>query len=169
MKTCVTRDELEAWGFVGFVPVAHLRQSRCDEIPIAQGVYVVLHAPTDSNAVAFLETGTGHWFKGKNPNVAVDTLRANWTTGSQVVYIGKASAGRQAKRGLRKRVHELIRFGNTERVGHWGGRYLWQIDDADGLLICWKITADDPASIESGMITDFVKRHGGRPFANLRN
>lgn len=38
-----------------------------------------------------------------------------------MVYIGKAGTT------LRKRLNQYLKFGNRQNIGHWGGRYIWQI------------------------------------------
>ena len=94
------------------------------------------------------------------PNVPVAELVANWVDGTLVVYIGKATS-------LRKRISQYIRFGQGKPVGHWGGRYIWQLADASQLLFCWKEVDGDPEAVETEMINAFRDCYGGRPFANL--
>lgn len=77
------------------------------------------------------------------------------------MYIGKATS-------LRKRLGQLLRFGAGANVGHWGGRYLWQLADADDLVIAWKETPMiDPRMVEASMLQDYVTHYGRLPFANL--
>ena len=69
---------------------------------------------------------------------------------------------------LRKRLSQLLRFGAGSAIGHWGGRYLWQLADSADLLIAWKPTPEaDPRSEEKQMLDEFVSLHGRLPFANL--
>lgn len=145
-------------GFTGFVPVSKLR-SAASLLPDSGGVYIVVR-DSDSSP-EFLANGTGGFFKGKNPNVGLEELESNYVAGSKVVYIGKATS-------LKKRVSQLLRFGAGSAVGHWGGRYLWQLADSDNLLIAWKTTpSTDPRAEEIKMLEEFVSRHGKLPFANL--
>ena len=145
-------------GFTGFVPVSKLR-STASLLPDSGGVYIVVRE--SDNSPEFLANGTGGFFKGKNPNVGLEELVSNYVAGSKVVYIGKATS-------LKKRVGQLLRFGAGSAVGHWGGRYLWQLADSDNLLIAWKTTpTTDPRSVEIKMLEEFVSRHGKLPFANL--
>lgn len=147
-------------GFEGFVKVSDLRVSS-RVIPQDGGVYVVVRESTDNPR--FLETGTGGHFKGKDPNVSISELEANLVADSSTMYIGKAT-------NLQKRLGQLLRFGTGANIGHWGGRYLWQLADAEELLIAWKETPlKDPREEEILMLTEYVNRFGQLPFANLKN
>lgn len=145
-------------GFKGFIPVSALRERGLKMIPDVPGVYMVLRV--SEGAPEFLETGSGGHFKGKVPNVAVAELAANWVDGTPVVYIGKATS-------LRKRISQYVRFGQGKPVGHWGGRYIWQLADAPDLLFCWREVDGDPDAVETELIRAFREAYGSRPFANL--
>jgi hypothetical protein len=100
--------------------------------------------------------------------VPVATLAKKWVDGPEVLYVGKATLGSTGKRGLQKRVDEYRRHGAGEPVGHWGGRFVWQLEDRDHLLVAWNVTDEDASAVESRMLGDFVDRYGVLPFANLR-
>jgi hypothetical protein len=123
----------------------------------AGGVYVV---PRNGGEPDFLAVNNGGRFKGRDPSVSRDALRANWVVGASVIYIGKAD-------NLKRRLWELMRFGAGEPVGHWGGRLIWQLADSDSLLVAWAETPGQvPREVESTMITAFWAAWGKPPFAN---
>lgn len=149
-----TVDWLKDIGFEGFVPVHRAGTT----VPSGPGTYVVLRAPTSDPAFAVVSQGG--WFKGRNPAVRVDQLAAKWVPGAKVVYIGQGG-------DLRRRISQLSRYGLGNPVGHWGGRYLWQLDDCADLTIAWR-RDDEPTQAEAALLSRFVARHGRLPFANLR-
>jgi hypothetical protein len=78
----------------------------------------------------FVDPGSGGWFKGRDPNVRAEVLEAKWVRGASILYVGKASS-------LESRLRQLVAFGTGKPVGHFGGRYLWQLADAMDLEIHW--------------------------------
>lgn len=151
-------EELKAAGFIGFKPIAELIiDSSC--LPLAGGVYLIL-MPEDSK-LEFIPIGSGGYFKGKNPNVPVEILELNWVSDSKIIYIGKATC-------LRERLNQYFKFGQGKNIGHYGGRYIWQLKNSASLIVCWKQTNnEDPRLIESQLIRDYKAKHRKRPFANL--
>ncbi len=154
-------NRLRDRGFEGFVSVANLRTNHT-VIPDASGVYFLLRP--DSSRPVFLKKGTGGWFKGKNPNVFIGKLTREWVEGALVIYIGCTG-------NLKKRIKDqLLPFGQGIPVGHWGGRLVWQLEGAEQLLVCWKVTrGDDQEKIKQECLNQFkLKYSGKRPFANLK-
>lgn len=153
-------DALKEAGFCGFHTVSEMKDGLCQRLLDFPGVYIIFRY--DDTVPKFLEVGSGGFFKGKDPNVSIDELQANWVPGAHVVYIGKATS-------LKKRLGQYMRFGDGKNVGHWGGRYIWQLADADDLIVCTKLTEEDPRAVEADLIQDFISQYGQRPFANLKD
>lgn len=162
----INREYLLAQGFGGFKTVGELMDGLKTAVPAQKGVYVVLRESV--SAPQFLTKGTGGFFKGKDPNVPLAELEANWVTDTPILYIGKAG-GTDSSATLQKRLCQYLRFGQGANVGHWGGRYIWQLADSRDLVVCWKgLFTDEPREVEQQMIADFKAAHAGkRPFANL--
>lgn len=157
-------NEIKTAGFVGFKKMSELFMDN-SMLPKTKGVYLVLHPLAISPEL--LEKGTGGYFKGKNPNVSVDELYANWVEKALIVYIGKA--GKQgSKATLNSRLKQYLGFGQGRNIGHYGGRFIWQLKNNSDLVVCWKtLPVDDPRTYEANLIKQFVKVFSKRPFANL--
>lgn len=157
--------QLKDLDFQGFVTISQLRQKN-KIIPQIMGVYLILKA---SKKYTFREVGSGGYFKGKNPNVSLDELKANWIENSQIVYIGKAGSTSNAST-LQSRLIQYFQFGQGKAVGHQGGRYIWQLEEAEELYVCWKtIEGIEPAMVETNLIKEFTRYYGKGPFANLKD
>ena len=110
----------------------------------------------------FIEVSRGGHFKGKNPSVKISALHEKWVHGASVAYIGKAENMQRS---------EFCRFGAGAAIGHWGGRYLWQVVGSDDWVVCWKACESNETALEAEakLLKAFGEAHGGRlPFANLR-
>lgn len=154
-------DKLTQLGFKGFKTVLSMKdKDNRREIPEAGGIYIILRRGAGN--AEFKEIGMGGFFKGENPNVCISELNANWVADTPIMYIGKAKEGR-----LRKRISEYMRFGCGKNVGHRGGRLIWQLADADDLIVCWCETEEDSRDVEKDMIEKFTEQFHKRPFANL--
>jgi hypothetical protein len=159
-----TADALRARGFQGFVRFTDLAHA---DVPRGAGVYAVLW-PDDAEPT-YLSVSVAGRFKQRDPSVAVERLRNKWIATSAVIYIGKATPGRDGRRGLRQRLDEYRRIGAGEPVGHWGGRLVWQLERHEELLVAWRETAgEDAGAIETRMLEQFIADHGALPYANLR-
>ena len=169
--TTWTLDDIKANGFKGFIEITDLRRDN-KIIPADRGVYLILKTDRPHK---FLRSGTGGHFKKKNPNVDIGILNDNWVDNSIVIYIGQAGGVRNGKwsdSNLRERLKKYFDFGLGKPVGHWGGRLIWQIENSDKLIVCWKELPDkvkDPCKEESKLIEKFKTTFGKRPFANLRD
>lgn len=161
LPTSFLRPDLEEVGFVGWRTWDHLRTTDFGEIPAHAATYVI-YRPSAREPV-FLKTNPGGRFKGKDPTVDRTVLEANWVQGAHTVYIGKADLAA-------KRLKQFARFGAGEPIGHWGGRYIWQLADFHHLLVAWHpISWDEAARMyEKRLLAHFAAlADGSRPFANL--
>ncbi|MDQ0754875.1 hypothetical protein [Arthrobacter sp. B3I4] len=157
------KKSLIAAGFTGFRSFAELELS---QIPQGPGVYAVLMP--EGFVPRFLVTSAGGRFKGKDPSLSKAALSAEWIGGADVLYIGKAGAGKAGRRGLRKRIQEFADFSRGLPVGHWGGRLLWQLADSQALVIAWmELPPNLVDATEARYHAEFVALHGRLPFANL--
>ena len=150
-------------GFTGFLTIGVLRESRKELLP-SKGVYFVLY--TSESTPTFVERGSGGFFKGKNPNVSMNILKEKWVEETKLVYIGRG--GQKGKNStLHSRLSDYLRFGQGKNVGHWGGRYIYQIENPENLVICWKYI-NEPEEVESELLDKFINTYGKLPFGNLR-
>ncbi len=135
-----TRVGLESAGYTGFVPFERLRD---DPPPTCAGVYAVLRESTEPPQ--FLELSAA----GKTRDVTAppETLHQEWVPGAQVLYIGRATSGKR-RNGLHRRLQQYRRTGAGTADHHSGGVWVFQLNDAASLLLCWR-TAHDPLTCSS--------------------
>jgi len=155
------RADLEAAGFAGWRSWSELRAGALRAAPSGPAAYVV-YRPS-SAAPKFLGANPGGRHKGQDPTVTLQALEANWVPGSHVVYIGKANVAD-------RRLKQFADFGAGKPVGHWGGRYIWQLADSDELLVAWHEVSwmETARDYEKRLLAHFAQLHGGaRPYANL--
>lgn len=158
--TRLDRNGLTQMGFGGFVTFQELRSDWLGLVPKGPGAYVVVR---ESDAPpAFLSDNPGGRFKAKDPTVPVETLELKWVEGASVMYFGKAGV-------LQRRLREYAAFGSGKPVGHWGGRYIWQLADSAELRVGWmKCTPPDTEAIlEVRLLEAFRATYGRLPFANI--
>lgn len=149
------RSGLEALGFTGFVPLVGLNPRG---VPQGHGVYVVLR-PDIERPHTLLEENPVR--RARLRKYTLDDLNRRWVAGTPVVYIGKA----MGQEGLRGRLKPF----SKKRASHSGGRAIWQLQEADSLLVCWKEAPCYPADrVEDDLIDQFKAVYGLTPFANVR-
>lgn len=156
-----TERWLRKKGFEGFVRFADLDMS---SVPTEAGVYVLLRV--SNRNPEFLPTSPAGWFKGRNPTAALGVLEDRWVEGTPCVYIGKADKTGKG-RHLRKRLSEFREFGGGCAIGHWGGRYVWQVADAFDYLVAWRTTDENPVEVENQLVNEFETLFGCLPFGNI--
>ena len=162
-----SRAFLEAEGFEGFFTVGRLHSEGCDGLPNEPGVYAMVRewlAPPE-----FLVRSIAPVWRGQDPTQPIEALRERWVPGAQVVYLGRAP-GPGVRSLLRQKVKRYLRFGHGKVVGHWDGRFVWQLRDHAGLRVAWKTTdAEDVSPTEARLRTRFREHYGVLPFANSQD
>jgi hypothetical protein len=146
------RPGLEALNFEGYVPLIGLDAQL---LPPRRGIYVVLREATippefvDANPIRRKKAYT------------VARLEEKTTGQLPIVYLGSADG----KEGLRDRVGVFSRQSSS----HTGGRALWQLKDADLLIVAWKETPDEVSEVvEKRWLVEFKRKYGAYPLANWR-
>ena len=125
---------LKKAGFQGFRPIHVLREICLECVPDKTGVYIVVR--NSDQPVTFLRKSPAGHFNGRDPSVPIEKLRAEWVEGTVTLYIGKAG-GPEQNAIIRKRIDAYTKFGGGQRVAHWGGRLIWQLERSESFLICW--------------------------------
>lgn len=144
----------------GGFSVKELYECSCAQIPSDSGIYIVRRI--SQNIPIFLKEGTGGFFKNKNPNVPLDVLEDNWVLNAEILYIGKA-------KNLKERIRQYVKFGYGYKIGHQGGRYIWQLQDSQALVFSWMILKDtEPREEEKKALIHFRDHYNKLPFANLK-
>ena len=173
-ECCSVKNLRDALGVHPAAPPPHYRLPKPDKdlraawkkhkLCAHKGIYLVIWEWKDRPE--FLNPGTGGCFKRKDPNVKIDMLEDIWVEDALIIYVG---ANREGKNGnLETRIEQLIRFGSRKNTGHYGGRLMWQIKDAEDLKIRWKVMADDKQENEKEQVlAEFEQVHQSLPFANI--
>ena len=169
-----TDNLIKKYGLLDYVTLKQYRLNPTNvnaRLPNSKGIYFVVY-PYMRPEGLFLPTGSGGYFQGKNPNVPIEDLRVKWVEDADILYIGKAGGayinGKVSTATLKKRIIALLRFGNGKKVGHWGGRYLWQHKFSEDFKVYWHPCRDEnPVYLEKELIAGFEKLYGKKPFANL--
>ena len=90
----------------------------------------------------------------------------------RLVYIGKASKGKNGDRGLKTRIQEYILWGyniipTTGFFVHSGGKAIWQIKNNKDLIVTYEYISE-PEIAEKEELLRFKEKYGKYPFANWR-
>ena len=165
-----TRAGLEEAGYQGFLTFDELHTAGAPSAPKHASIYVVVRPSTTRPRFTATNPAGKHRDFSESPEV----LQREWVDGAEVVYIGLATLG--AKRdGTHRRLKQFRRTGASTADNHGGGVWVFQLEDAADLLVCWR-AAEDPSNefvlaLEHHLIADFVARagQGRRPFANRKD
>lgn len=165
MSATFSADDLAAEGYVGFLTVGQLHRSGCFEVPDECGVYVVLRRGEAPHAI--LRRSQAPAWRGEDPTRPVEELAARWIDGTALLYVN-AAPGAGVRHRLRQRLKRMLRFGHGSVVGHWSGRFLWQLGESSRLVLAWRpcTDAEAPRAIAQEILRRFEAVHHARPFAN---
>ena len=161
-------DDLRNFGFVGFAPFRTWAKGMIIKPgePDAEGVYAIVR----ESMARPMFTEEDH----SKPRVTIRTAveaAEHWVPGVQVLYFGKGPLRRATSRkrdGLVQRIYEFQQHGYAGGANHYGGKLVWQIGDADQLLIAWKLLPEGTSeAVESGLILGFKETRGIQPYANV--
>lgn len=153
--------DLRSRGFEGFIRVRDL-MPYLHQVSASLGVYVVVRPL--AGLPKFLDASPASWFKREDPTVPVGRLQAEWVPDAQTLYIGSAA-------NLRERIGLLVEFsraGPERSVFHRGGRLLWQLADAQDLLVAWRVEPKGIGTVERDLVDEFAGIYGRYPFGNLK-
>jgi hypothetical protein len=158
-----TRQGIAEAGFEGFVAIKDLKTAlQRRVIPKERGVYLILR---DTNTPpTFHEDDIFEKRLNKAP-YTITALQEKWNAIQQsiVIYIGKAGTSDQGIATLHSRLRTYLRLSPK----HSGGRAIWQLKDAQELLVCWKATGvNSPKAYETELLAQFKARYGSYPLAN---
>src|SRR5688572_24907630 len=157
---------LRKHGFTGFRTIAELRLASLRDVPNdTGGVYLVVRA--SKVRPRLLPKSLAGPVKGVPSTIDASRLRVKWIPNAPVIYIGCAS-GSSKKSSLRARLSTYLRNGAGSSAAHSGGRAIWQLADANSLLVCWRDEPDDAESAEDKLLCEFQRQYGRLPFANFR-
>ena len=149
------RAGLESIGFSGFVPFTKIREPRVLTMPKGRGIYVVIRQGAGQPTILPNSLAKGGWYD-------IAELAGRWIADSPILYIGKADGSR----GIHHRLKQYARRGNS----HTGGRAIWQLADADDVLVAWAETPGELGrAVEKRWIARYVENYGRRPFANVND
>jgi hypothetical protein len=152
----VRREILNA-GMRGLFTIPQLRDGQVSTAPEAPGLYTVW--TTADVPPRFARRSSAGHYQGREPTIPAEELQARWVPNSALLYAGKAA-------NLRTRVRLMVDFAEGKPVAHWDGRALWQLSDADELLVAWATFAD-PALALAALLGRFSEANAGAlPFAN---
>lgn len=155
------REGLESRGWEGFVPLTKLSLT---DVPRTPGVYAIVRA--DDSAPVFLPDRPRATAQQATPYSVAD-LSSRWVPDARILNIGRAGTS------LRNRLRQYRNFGLGVGLNHKGGRSIWQLADAEALMVAWhSITPTydglTAKTAESGLIAAFkAANDGSRPFGNL--
>ncbi|HEY9723113.1 MAG TPA: hypothetical protein V6D47_13975 [Oscillatoriaceae cyanobacterium] len=151
------RREIFGAGLRGLFTLPQLQDGQLTTAPDGPGIYTVWRL--DPGKPRFARGSAAGHYKGRDPSIPLEALQAHWVPEAGLLFAAKAA-------NVRTRVRLLVNFAAGKPVAHWDGRALWQLADADELLVAWA-AADDPDAALARLLGRFTEQTGRPlPFAN---
>lgn len=141
------------------VTFGELCSNNCKSVPEEPGVYWVL-AP-EGMPIHFSERAYRPGAKIYPASILLG--KYNLCADKRTIYIGKAGG----KHGLRQRLKQYIDYGRGRGKIHAGGRAVWQIPDAEFLLLAYEV-CENPEEREHQLLRAYRESNGSYPLANWR-
>lgn len=141
------------------VTVNQLCRNRCSSIPDLPGIYWIL-AP-EGMPIVFHDRA----YHSKGQIYPPEKLyhKFEHCAEHKTLYIGKA----EGKHGLRQRLKQYMDYGRGQGKIHRGGRAIWQIENADFLLVAYEV-CKQPGVQEHQLLREYRAQNGTYPLANWR-
>lgn len=96
------------------------------------------------------------------PLIVVGERELQWHDSTPIVDIGKAAPTAAGSTGLRERLRPF----SSKSASHSGGHSIWQLGDADELIVGWRRYEDPPARDRHYLIAFRATQDWKLPFAN---
>ena len=152
--------EAEVFSWSDPVTFEELYKSRCSGVSENHGVYRVTWPGYNS-----LELRS-HLMNTSAPPYGIELLQKKYENckNKKLLYIGKAGG----EKGLKQRLRQYVLYGYNESKVHKGGRAVWQIEDAQELLVEYACV-DNPEAAEKYLLKQYKHQNNGVfPLANWR-
>ena len=132
-----SRRDLLVQGFKGLHPISALLDGQAATAPEAPGVFGVCRLA--------------------EVPPRFELLTDAWLPEAALLFVGGGA-------NIRQRLRLFLDFGGGKAVAHWTGRALWQLSDAEDLIVGWRL--GNPKADLAGLVADFSAKHGTPPWAN---
>ena len=162
IEKMISELENEAEDFRWSDPITfkELYETGCSFVPEKPGVYRITWPGHNSIAlrISLINTSASAY------DIGLLQKKYESCKNRKLLYIGKAGG----KRGLKQRLRQYVLYGYNESKIHKGGRAVWQIEDAQNLLVEYACV-DNSEEAEKYLLKQYKHQNNGvLPLANWR-